>query len=89
MYQITYTLPDSKQTKSRLLKMDEKQLELYQIINKNFQGVATLKTGDSCFLYFASLSHAKRFKQQNIHYQEQKHRNIRDTHRTFKRKKPL
>lgn len=36
MYQITYTLPDSKQTKSRLLKMDEKQLELYQIINKNF-----------------------------------------------------
>lgn len=36
MYQITYMLPDSKQTKSRLLNMDEQQLELYQIINKNF-----------------------------------------------------
>jgi len=36
MYQITYTLPDSKLTKSRLLNMDEEQLELYQIINKNF-----------------------------------------------------
>jgi transposase len=36
MYQITYTLPESKQTKSRLLKMDEEQAELYQIINKNF-----------------------------------------------------
>jgi len=36
MYQITYTLPDSKVTKNRLLKMDEEQAELYQIINKNF-----------------------------------------------------
>lgn len=36
MYQVTYTLPDSKQTKSRLLQMDEEQLELYQIINENF-----------------------------------------------------
>jgi len=36
MYQITYTLPESKITKSRILKMDEEQLELYQIINKNF-----------------------------------------------------
>jgi hypothetical protein len=36
MYQITYTLPESKQTKSRLLKMDEEQAELYQIIEKNF-----------------------------------------------------
>lgn len=36
MYQITYTLPDSKITKSKLLKMDEEQAELYQIINKNF-----------------------------------------------------
>jgi len=36
MYQITYTLPDSKQTKSKLLNMDEKQQELYKIINKNF-----------------------------------------------------
>jgi transposase len=36
MYQITYTLPDSKRTKSKLLKMDDEQNELYQIINKNF-----------------------------------------------------
>jgi transposase len=36
MYQITYTLPDSKVTKSKLLRMDEEQAELYQIINKNF-----------------------------------------------------
>jgi transposase len=36
MYQITYTLPESKHTKSRLLNMDEEQNELYQIINKNF-----------------------------------------------------
>lgn len=36
MYQITYTLPDSKHTKSRLLQMDEEQLGLYQIINKYF-----------------------------------------------------
>lgn len=36
MYQVTYTLPDSKQTKSRLLQMDEEQLELYHIICENF-----------------------------------------------------
>ena len=36
MYQITYTLPDSKHTKTKLLKMDVQQTELYQIINKNF-----------------------------------------------------
>lgn len=36
MYQITYTLPESKHTKSKLLKMDSEQSELYQIINKNF-----------------------------------------------------
>ena len=36
MYQITYTLPESKQTKSKLLKMDNEQLELYNIIQKNF-----------------------------------------------------
>lgn len=36
MYQITYTLPESKHTKSRLLNMDDDQTELYQIINKNF-----------------------------------------------------
>lgn len=37
MYQITYMLPDSKITKSRLLTMDEEQNELYKIINKNFR----------------------------------------------------
>jgi len=36
MYQITYTLPDSKHTKKRLLQMDKDQSELYQIINKYF-----------------------------------------------------
>lgn len=36
MYQITYTLPESKHAKSRLLKMDEKQAELYNIIQRNF-----------------------------------------------------
>jgi transposase len=36
MYQITYTLPDAKITKSRLLTMDVEQNELYKIINKNF-----------------------------------------------------
>lgn len=36
MYQITYTLPESKQTKSKLLNMDEEQAELYRIVFKNF-----------------------------------------------------
>jgi transposase len=36
MYQITYTLPESKHTKSRLLNMDDEQAELYRIICKNF-----------------------------------------------------
>jgi transposase len=36
MYQITYTLPESKHKKSRLLNMDHEQAELYQIINKKF-----------------------------------------------------
>lgn len=36
MYEINYTLPDSKHTKSNLLKMDEQQSKLYQIIQKNF-----------------------------------------------------
>jgi transposase len=36
MYQITYQLPDSKYIKSALLKMDEQQSELYQIILKYF-----------------------------------------------------
>lgn len=32
MYQITYTLPQSKHTKSNLMKMDEEQTELYNIV---------------------------------------------------------
>jgi len=36
MYQITYTLPQSKHTKSNLLKMDDEQAELFKIIAKNF-----------------------------------------------------
>ncbi|MGC1389609.1 MAG: IS1634 family transposase [Bacteroidales bacterium] len=36
MYQITYTLPESKHTKTQLLRMDDEQAELYHIINKNF-----------------------------------------------------
>jgi flavoprotein len=36
MYQITYTLPESKHTKNLLLKMDDQQAELYRIIGKNF-----------------------------------------------------
>lgn len=36
MYQITYTLPESKHTKTRLLNMDEEQAELHRIICKNF-----------------------------------------------------
>ncbi len=36
MYQITYTLPESKHTKSRLLNMDDEQQELYNIVQKNF-----------------------------------------------------
>jgi transposase len=36
MYQITYTLPESQHTKNRLLKMDEEQQELFDIIQKNF-----------------------------------------------------
>ncbi len=36
MYEITYTLPESKHTKSKLLKMDDQQAELYQLVMKNF-----------------------------------------------------
>lgn len=36
MYQITYTLPASKLTQTHLLKMDEEQQELYDMIQKNF-----------------------------------------------------
>lgn len=37
IYEITYTLPESRHTKSRLLKMDDAQAELHQIIQKNFR----------------------------------------------------
>jgi transposase len=36
MYQLTYTLPESKHTKTKLLNMDEEQTELFNIINKKF-----------------------------------------------------
>jgi transposase len=36
MYQITYTLPASKLTQTHLLKMDEEQLELFNMIQKSF-----------------------------------------------------
>jgi transposase len=36
MYQITYTLPESKHIHSKLLNMDEQQQELHNIIEKNF-----------------------------------------------------
>jgi len=36
MYEITYTLPESKHVESKLLKMDDRQTELYQIIKNNF-----------------------------------------------------
>lgn len=36
MYQITYQLPESKHMKSKLLKMDEEQQELYDIVRKIF-----------------------------------------------------
>ncbi len=35
-YDYLIPLPDSKQTKSKLLNMDAEQTELFQIINKNF-----------------------------------------------------
>ena len=36
MYQINYTLPDSKQTRAHLLKMTSDQVELHEIISKYF-----------------------------------------------------
>lgn len=36
MYQITFTLPESKHTMSKLLKMDDQQAELYNMVMKNF-----------------------------------------------------
>jgi len=35
MYEITYTLPECRHTKSRLLNMDDQQAELFRIIEKN------------------------------------------------------
>ena len=36
MYEVTYTLPQSKHTRTKLLNMDEQQAELHQIIVKNY-----------------------------------------------------
>ena len=36
MYDITYTLPDSKHTKTKLLKIDDEQHELFEITRRNF-----------------------------------------------------
>lgn len=36
MYEISYSLPESKHTKTKLLKMDDEQAHLYQIIQKNY-----------------------------------------------------
>jgi len=36
MYEITNVLPESKHTKSKLLKMDDEQAELFQIVVKIF-----------------------------------------------------
>lgn len=36
MYEITFTLPESKHIQAKLLKMDDLQTELYQIAQKNF-----------------------------------------------------
>jgi len=36
MYQVTYQLPESKHIKTKLLKMDKQQKELYEIVLKNF-----------------------------------------------------
>lgn len=36
IYEITYTLPDSKNTRTRLLNMDAGQSELYKLVKKNF-----------------------------------------------------
>jgi hypothetical protein len=48
MYQITYTLPESKHTKTKLLKMDEQQAELYQIIEKKFLGCPNAENRKIC-----------------------------------------
>lgn len=37
MYQLTFMLPESKHTKSILLKMDDQQAELFRIIKKNYR----------------------------------------------------
>ncbi|MCL2436356.1 MAG: IS1634 family transposase, partial [Lentimicrobiaceae bacterium] len=70
MYQITYQLPESKHIKSALLNMDTQQRELYDIVQKNFQGVAMRKTGKqnhitffekkTCAIHFFLLFHIKK-----------------------------
>ena len=55
MYRIIYQLPDSKTIKSRLLGMDEKQQELYDIVMKNFQGVPMTKTGNRIHCHWEML----------------------------------
>jgi hypothetical protein len=45
MYEISYILPDSRQMKPSLLKMDDSQAELHRLVLKIYQGVPTLKTG--------------------------------------------
>ena len=56
MYEITYTFPESKHTKSKILKMDEDQTELYEIIKRNFQGVPMRKTGNVWLNYHSKVS---------------------------------
>ena len=38
IYQVEITLPESKKTKTIVLKMDQLQTQLIQIINKNYPG---------------------------------------------------
>jgi transposase len=38
IYEISYKLPESKHTKTKILKMDDEQAQLYQIIQKKFLG---------------------------------------------------
>lgn len=44
LYQINYSHTQSRRPKSRILKMNEEQEKLYQIINKNFLGIPMPET---------------------------------------------
>jgi hypothetical protein len=44
MYQINYALTESKHTRAKLLKMDDEQVELCTIIQKNNLGVLLAET---------------------------------------------